>query len=113
MDNIFESYMFEQPLMMNVIAINPFFAELTVQVNGQKENVKFKNDKGAPQGPGIEIFQSTFSSNGQRYALDVSFKNDGTVNRIQRIYKNDQIEGFGDNPPRMDYVHSSNIIQAK
>jgi len=112
MNNLYESYMYEQPLMMNTIAIDPFFAELQVQVNGKTENIKFSNSKGSPKGSGIVKYGSTFSSNGQKYGLDVSFNNDGTVHRILKIFKNDPLESFGDNPPRMDYMHSSNIIKS-
>jgi len=104
--------MYEQPLIINTIALNPFFAELQVQINGRIENIKFSNSKGAPKGPGIAQYESTFSSNGQKYGLDVSFNNDGTIHRIVKIYKNDPIESFGNNPPRMDYLHGSNIIKS-
>ncbi len=89
MSTLYESYMFEQPIMMDTKAINPFYCELIIQVNGEKQNVRFANSKGAPQGPGVVTYTSVFASNGQKYAIDVSFKNNGTVHRIQRIYKND------------------------
>lgn len=111
--NLYESYMYEQPIIMDIKSINSHLAELFVQVNGKIIEVKFTNNKPVPKGPDIVTYTSQNSTNGQRYAIDVLFKNDGSIHRIKRIYKNDQIESTSGNPPRMDYIHSSNIIETK
>lgn len=112
MRNIFENYMFEQPILLDVELLNVKEAIVTLGIGGNKTNVTFGNTEGKPQGPATVIYTSTSSSDGKSYAMDVSFLNNGNIHQINKIYKNDSFDNPADKPPiRLDGMHPSNIIR--
>ena len=112
--NIFESYMFEQPILIKLNAITPQYADLRLGVGGKEIDVHFINTEGMPpRGPGVQTYASTASDNLEKYGIDVAFTNDGKVHEIRKIYKDIDLTPYDvKNPPRFDMMHSSNVISS-
>ena len=113
MENIFENYMNSQPILIKINTLTEFDANITILIDGKKVDVNLVNYKGHPQGPEVVVYHSQGSSDNNKYGIDVQFNNNGSVHKINRIYKDEVIGGEEDKlATRMDYMHSSNIIKS-